>query len=286
MSKELDYDGVDWSLYFKLDNSSPSGLSWNANRYILDGRVLATWPGKHAGWLGTVKNKDNKAWNVSIALPHNSKSVSYKLHRIIMVLQGNSVNGKVIDHINGNSSDNTLSNLRVTSIKSNSRNCKVQDNSPYGIAGIGMQQDKLGNSYFISRHMSNGVRVQQSFPILKLGVMEAFKQATIARQQAIAVINAAEEDSQYTDRHVLVYMPSLNMEVYKKVNKPLKIKIKKLIRATNSTGVVGISYNSNKRSYTARMGNSETQYSKSFSISKYGLLPAFAFAYECLIANK
>lgn len=203
MTKELDYDGVNWKSYFKLDDSSPSGLSWNTSLVTLGGRHLQIWEGKPAGSLGDSKNRGKKTWSVSITLPCDSKSRSYKVHRIIMVLQGYTVNSKVVDHINGDSTDNSPSNLRVTTITTNARNCNVQHNSPYGIAGVGLQEDSIGNTYFISRWMQNGKRQQVNFPIKKLGVMEAFKQAVISRRKAISEINAKEPESMYTERHTM-----------------------------------------------------------------------------------
>lgn len=201
MSKELDYDNVDWVQYFKLDSTSPSGLSWNRTLVTPRRLIPLIWPGKPAGSLGCASNAGKKCWNVDIRVLGDSKSRSYKVHRILMVLQGFKLKGKVVDHINGESSDNTLSNLRVTTIKANARNCKVQNNSPYGLSGVGLQTDSIGNSYFISRWMQDGKRIQLNFPISKLGVMEAFKQAVVSRQTAIARINNKDPDAMYTGRH-------------------------------------------------------------------------------------
>lgn len=196
--KTLDYDNQDWSAEFYLCTKSPSGLAWNKTVYSAYGKKLEIWPGKPAGTLKDVKNGDNLAWEVASKI--SGKSHAYKVHRIVLCLLGKSVNGKVVDHINGVSADNSYDNLRITTQAINSRNCTVQWNSPYGINGVGFQQDGKGNDYFIARwYDQHGKRVQESFPIKKFGVMEAFKRATQSRESAILFLNSIGMG--YTNRH-------------------------------------------------------------------------------------
>lgn len=208
MINELDYDSLNWSDYFYYCASSKSGLRWKITRYSAHGKKLEIWPGKEAGTLHNAKNGDNKPYGV--ALDITGKRRHYKVHRIIAVLYGMKVNGKVIDHINGQSSDNHIENLRVTTIEINSRNCKNQYNCPYGISGVGFQEDRLKNSYFIARAVINGKRQQQSFPIKKLGIMQAFKLACIARDKYLQTLNST--GAGYTDRHMTktsAYVPNI-----------------------------------------------------------------------------
>ena len=280
----LDYDGVDWSKYFYCDPESKSGLRWNMVSYSAYGKKLERWIGKDAGSLGSVKNGDNKAWSVKVTI--NGVNSTYKVHRIIAVMNGLSVNGQVIDHKNGTSADNNLKNIRVTDLKLNARNRKVQHDSPYGINGVGFQQDKVGNCYFTARWAENGKRVQKSFPILTLGVMEAFKQAVVARGFAIKVLNQ-KYDAGYTSRHsreidkdvINLSEYSRDMEAYAKTFR------KQTLRVDNTSGIVGVGFSRDKKSgatsavasWKPLNGKSKN---KKFSVKKLGLLPAFKAAVE------
>lgn len=285
MREEFDYDNFKWSEHFKLDPSSPSGLAWNRETYSFAGRKLETWIGKPAGILHDVKNGDNKAWRVSFQL--NGKLKSWPVHRIITVLSGMKVNGFVIDHINGISADNRIENLRVTTVAVNARNCKPQHNSPYGITGVGFYEDKAGNAYFISRSRVDGKRIQKSFPIKYLGVMEAFRQAVVSRQQTIHNLNLT--GAGYSDRHTPISEHALDFDIYKEKGALIKKatrSIKK--RKTNSSGVTGVIWEFNKKTGTTRAMARWIEYdngvakqcSKSFSVKTYGLLPAFALAVQ------
>lgn len=185
--KNFDYDNFNWKEHFYLDPDSPSGLAWNRETYSLGGNKLETWVGKPAGALRYCKNGDNKTWCIAFQL--NSKIMHFKVHRIILALAGVKTNGLIVDHINGISSDNRIENLRAVPLEMNTRNKKLQNNSPYGITGVGCQHDKKGNSYFVARARFDNKVVQKNFPIKKLGIMEAFLAAVEAREAMIAELN-------------------------------------------------------------------------------------------------
>jgi len=278
--KELDYDNVNWGEFFYYDPTSKSCLRWAVEKYSAYGKKKETWSGKEAGTLADVKNKENKAWSISFNI--DGKYRKYKIHRIIAVMHGISVNGKVIDHINGISADNRIENMRATSILVNARNIKTPCNSPYGIAGVGFQQDSQGNSYFVARANVEGKANQKSFPIKRLGVMEAFKQAVNARQRYIELINQGGDE--YTERHVKLHGKTNDFDEYK-VSKEEYSKSfnnnKK--RFDNSSGAIGVSFSKKSTGstyatcYIMRNGKMTT---RSFSVNKHGLLPSFAMAFN------
>jgi len=279
MVKQLDYDNVDWTQFFYYDPQSKSGLKWNIDRYSWGGRKHEIWPGKDAGTLHDVKNGSNKAWSVAVNI--NNKSTTYVVHRIISVLHGNSVNGKVIDHINGVSADNRIENMRVTTQAINSRNCKVSSNCPYGIQGVGFQQDKNGNIYFSADYSKDGKRKKKCFPIKRLGYMEAFKQAVVYRQKAILTLNTA--GAGYTERHSFVSDHCNNYSEYK-VSKEEYAKSfrNSRISTANTSGAKGVGFTEKYPGslyVTANWNENGKQKSKSFSVKTNGLLPAFALAF-------
>lgn len=283
VGKSHDYDNFDWSRHFALDPSSPSGLVWNRNTYSLGGNKLETWVGKPAGQLRDVKNGDNLAWSVSFQQDGVVKH--YKVHRIIAVLSGMSVNGKVIDHINGDSSDNRIENLRSTSVEVNARNRRVASNSPYGITGVGSYEDRAGNLYFTSCASINGKRVQESFPVKRLGLMPAFLQATASRMRFIDCLNSSyPTDEQYTKRHTRIEDTFKNTPVYTLSKEDYSRSfITNKIKSNNTSGFVGISFSSDKKGntvVTASFSFAGKSRNKKFSVKKYGLLPAFKMACE------
>lgn len=192
----IDYDSKEWGELFQLDSSSPSGLTWKVDRFAGSNK-LATWKGKHAGYLSLRKDKTPRGWVISMKNSDGSASYYYA-HRIIACLQGLSVNGKVIDHINGNSGDNSLVNIRVTSLEGNAQNQKVRFNSSYGIQGVNFSS-RHNNDYFVASFGSGHNCNSRWFSIKKLGIMIAFRNAVIYRQKGITSLNS--NGACYTDRH-------------------------------------------------------------------------------------
>ncbi len=79
------------------------------------------------------------------------------LHQLITLLRGiNIPDGMVIDHIDGNKSNNERSNLRVTTQAINARNAKLSKHSTTGHNGVTF--NKSTGKYMVRRYI-NGKRV-------------------------------------------------------------------------------------------------------------------------------
>lgn len=81
---------------------------------------------KNIGW--SCNNQGYIIGNIT----ENGKQKRIKLHRLIM----NCPDDMVVDHIDGNKLDNRKSNLRLCSIKENSRNSGVSKRNKLGVKGV------------------------------------------------------------------------------------------------------------------------------------------------------
>lgn len=84
--------------------------------------------GKH------LKAKESGYYTVTV----NSKT--YRIHRIIMILLGHDINGKLIDHIDRNKLNNNPNNLRVVSNTENARNCNMFKSNKTGVTGVSFNE--------------------------------------------------------------------------------------------------------------------------------------------------
>jgi hypothetical protein len=141
----------------------------------------------HDGYKGRYKAGDavkpyfaGRGKYPSVHIP-KTKSSPVSLHQLIMLLRGIDVpEGMMIDHINGDVTDNTRSNLRIVSNKINSRNCKKRRNNKTGHSNISFNK-QVGRYYVAFGHGSE--RLQKSAKTLEeaIQIKEEFK-ATLLSQ--------------------------------------------------------------------------------------------------------
>lgn len=180
--------------YFKYDPSSPSGLRWSVNRH--NNRYFYILAGDEAGSIQKNSRGSNyRSWVVRL----NDKL--YLAHRVIYCLYHGSLSTELyIDHIDGNSLNNKIENLRAVAPDINSRNSKKYAANTSGVTGVFIQKDKkTGHVYIIAFWKENKKHRVKCFSVNKYGYDLAFELACKHREQMIAKLN--EDGAGYTERH-------------------------------------------------------------------------------------
>lgn len=182
----------DFEKYVYYSEESPSGLMWEG-----DFSCTNKHPSKFSSIAGRIYGSDKKGYYYKVHI--NGKN--YSNHRVIWVLTGGKFeDGEVIDHINGNSLDNRICNLRVIKRHLNNMNFKMYNTNSTGNTGVNLIDNGQGNFYYMA-HWSNFENkvCRKYFSIAKLGIMVAFRDAVIYRQKMIEELNSC--GAGYTERH-------------------------------------------------------------------------------------
>ena len=170
--------------YFIIDNTSPSGLS------RIKGVSNGVYEKGNIGHCGYVCKSGNH-WTIKF------KKRMVKVHRIIWELTfGVIPENYVVDHIDGDSLNNSIGNLRVVSSETNSRNRCMSRRNTSGFSGVSFRKNY--NAYQAC-WMENDKLRTKTFSVNKYGKDEAFRLACEWRQQMIAELNA--QGASYTERH-------------------------------------------------------------------------------------
>lgn len=101
-----------------------------------------------------------------------NKTIIMYLHRILI----NAKKGQVVDHINGNTLDNRLSNLRICTNAENIRNSKIPKNNKSGFKGVFFNK-RLKSKPFSVKLRINGKNKH-------IGYYSTKKQAALAYNKA------------------------------------------------------------------------------------------------------
>ena len=157
-----------------IDKQSPSGLRWK--QYSKGKRKDLV-----AGSKTHNKHTGKTYWMVCI------QQSSYMAHRIVyLICTEKDPVGKVIDHINGDSTFNSFENLRLVTQQENSCNHKLYKNNTCDFAGVSF--NKSANKYV--------AYVYLNFKRIHLGYFDSLDDAIIARQQAVKKYHMDEDDQQ------------------------------------------------------------------------------------------
>ena len=111
-------------------------------------------------------------WNIDdngYLFTHNGDKI-IRLHQMILKVDEN----RVVDHKNGNKSDNRKENLRVASLSQNSQNHKLYKNNKSGVSGVRFNKDRNKWEASITYHKK----------AIFLGRFMDFNEAVNARKRA------------------------------------------------------------------------------------------------------
>lgn len=135
MKSEAD---VDWSAIIALDPSKDSGLKWTVSRLMGQGDT-ETVVGSQAGSLNVT--------NGYYTIGHCGSR--YFCHRVVWFMHyGRIPDEQVVDHKDGNTMNNAISNLQVLSKPDNARNRKMQADNTSGITGVYLNNKKYRGQVF------------------------------------------------------------------------------------------------------------------------------------------
>lgn len=156
-----------WEKIFRYDLSCPSGL-W----YIRYSRP--------SGHLETNKKSGIQYWRVGYL------GKLYLAHRVIWnIFNGEIPDGMIIDHIDKNSLNNNINNLRLISQADNNRNASLRKDNSTGVAGVQYMTSPDGYEYYRAVWSEGLTKKSKLFSIRKLGKALAFELCKKYRKEMI-----------------------------------------------------------------------------------------------------
>lgn len=157
-------------------------LQWN-----MEGRHR--WRGQQAGYLNPVAGY----------LVVKIGKYNYQLHRIIWLLETGSFPENLIDHINGDRSDNRFSNLRDATHSQNLQNVKYKSRGEYGMGVRYLPFCYRGDTKYARRKPYQAtIRIPGRKSALSLGYYETQDEAETAYIKAKLELHTYCDATQYT----------------------------------------------------------------------------------------
>lgn len=171
------------------------------DRYFIEesGRV---WDRKSKRYV-TITKKDHNLTGGSyfyFNMQIGDKRLTVAHHRVVATqFLSNPKNYPEVDHIDGNSLNNSPSNLRWVSKKENQQNKSKHKNNTSGVTGVSFLQVRDYSYWRASWRDENGKQKSRSFSVSEFGYEIARQKAINCRQEQLQMLNC--KGQHYTDRH-------------------------------------------------------------------------------------
>jgi HNH endonuclease/AP2 domain len=124
----------------------------------------------------------------------------YMSHRLAWLYVYGSFPKRLIDHIDGNPSNNKISNLRECTASENGRNQKMSCKNTSGVNGISLDTKKAGQIYWKASWKNlQGTRSSKSFSVNKHGFEIAKELARLYREKILKELENL--GISYSERH-------------------------------------------------------------------------------------
>ena len=123
----------------KIDSKSPSGLTWLPRQDIRkEWNSVKAWNAKNAYKnAGSINTNQDGYKKFIIMIRYNKKQYNLTISRVVLFLKnGYLTEGKIIDHIDGNSLNNIVTNLREVTPSQNQHNRSINKNNTSGHKGV------------------------------------------------------------------------------------------------------------------------------------------------------
>ena len=206
MSKCLkDYNAIPWSELLTYDDTAaPSNLRWMND--CRSGRALSRVHTKAGSVAGSVKT-DCRDGYVSCSVSYLKKG--WTVSRVVWILHHGYLSPDlVIDHIDGNTLNNTIENLRAVDHSINTRNKKLYKTNNSEVPGVHFSIKNYlykGNlrikTYATSSYyLIPNVKSSRFFSVDRYGLLPAFAMAVKDREDKMKELNILGYG--YTARHL------------------------------------------------------------------------------------
>jgi len=167
---------------FEYSETSPSGLIYKQDSRVR-GRCVK-FKGEVVGSL-----KDSR-YRISV---NNKRRLTYRI--VWLLCTGEDPVDFVIDHIDGNTLNNKISNLRKVTQATNSKNIKMRVDNKTGHTNISYR-----NGYYSVLLVLFGKEIRKSFSVLKYGKEMALALAVEYKHKMFS--SAMSSGEEYTERHI------------------------------------------------------------------------------------
>lgn len=185
-----DTSNINWEEYLYYDTSSPTFLRWKVQR---GWRIP---PGSVAGFLGKRKDGSSTGWRVEFL------GKTYQAGRIVweLVKKQPLNTSMVIDHLNGDNTDNHIDNLCPKTQLHNSHNQKKRKNNVTEKSGIMVIRCKSRKYPIVRAAISfNWKKYTKSISLKDTSIEEAFAICEQWRKAKMEELN--QSGAMYTDSH-------------------------------------------------------------------------------------